>query len=173
MKMHKNTFGMAGLTAAAVIGATLAVSPVAAADDHTTSLVGPGCAAYAAQVPSGPGSVAGLAAGSVTAATANSPLLTTLNAALSGKLNPNVNLVDTLNGGQFTVFAPTNAAFAALPAGTVDTLLKPEKKGTLTGVLTYHVVPGRIDQAALGVICSGATSSIWGVASALMPSSCM
>ena len=92
MKMHKNTFGMAGLTAAAAIGATLAVSPVAAADDHTTSLVGPGCAAYAAQVPSGPGSVAGLAAGSVTAATANSPLLTTLNAALSGKLNPNVNM---------------------------------------------------------------------------------
>ena len=59
-------------------------------------------------------------------------------------------LVDTLKGaGPFTVFAPTNTAFAALPAGTVDTLLKPENKGTLTTVLTYHVVPGRIDAAAL------------------------
>jgi uncharacterized surface protein with fasciclin (FAS1) repeats len=60
-------------------------------------------------------------------------------------------LVDTLQGaGPFTVFAPTNAAFAALPAGTVDTLLKPENKAALTGVLTYHVVPGKIDAAALG-----------------------
>ena len=54
-------------------------------------------------------------------------------------------LVDTLSGkGPFTVFAPTNDAFAKLPAGTVDTLLKPENKGQLTQVLTYHVVPGRL-----------------------------
>lgn len=54
-------------------------------------------------------------------------------------------LVDTLQQpGPFTVFAPTNAAFAKLPAGTVDTLLKPENKQKLTGVLTYHVVPGRL-----------------------------
>ena len=54
-------------------------------------------------------------------------------------------LVDTLSGkGPFTVFAPTNAAFAKLPAGTVDTLVKPENKPTLTKILTYHVVPGRI-----------------------------
>ncbi|SMG60348.1 Uncaracterized surface protein containing fasciclin (FAS1) repeats [Paraburkholderia susongensis] len=54
-------------------------------------------------------------------------------------------LVDTLSGkGPFTVFAPTNEAFAALPAGTVQTLLKPENKATLTKVLTYHVVPGRL-----------------------------
>ena len=54
-------------------------------------------------------------------------------------------LVQTLSGpGPFTVFAPTNAAFDALPAGTVDTLLKPENKATLTKVLTYHVVPGRM-----------------------------
>lgn len=54
-------------------------------------------------------------------------------------------LVDTLKGsGPFTVFAPTNAAFGKLPAGTVDNLLKPENKGTLTSVLTYHVVPGRL-----------------------------
>jgi uncharacterized surface protein with fasciclin (FAS1) repeats len=59
-------------------------------------------------------------------------------------------LVDTLKSpGPFTVFAPTNAAFAALPAGTVDTLLKPENKATLTKVLTYHVVPGKMDGPAL------------------------
>ena len=59
-------------------------------------------------------------------------------------------LVETLKGpGPFTVFAPTNAAFAALPAGTVDTLLKPESKPTLTKVLTYHVVAGKYDAAAL------------------------
>lgn len=61
-------------------------------------------------------------------------------------------LVDTLNGaGPFTVFAPTNAAFAKLPAGTVDTLLKPENKAKLTSVLTYHVVPGRITAADIAV----------------------
>src|SRR5271156_5311950 len=59
-------------------------------------------------------------------------------------------LVDTLEGkGPFTVFAPTNEAFAALPSGTVDTLLKPENKKDLVKVLTYHVVPGRLDAAAL------------------------
>ena len=53
-------------------------------------------------------------------------------------------LVDTLAGaGPFTVFAPTNAAFAKLPAGTVETLVQPQSRGTLTAVLTYHVVPGR------------------------------
>ncbi len=59
-------------------------------------------------------------------------------------------LVDTLKGpGPFTVFAPTNTAFDALPAGTVDTLLKPENKADLTKVLTYHVVAGNFDAAAL------------------------
>jgi uncharacterized surface protein with fasciclin (FAS1) repeats len=54
-------------------------------------------------------------------------------------------LVDTLSGtGPFTVFAPTNAAFAKLPPGTVDSLLKPENKDKLVAVLTYHVVPGRM-----------------------------
>ncbi|WP_343080714.1 fasciclin domain-containing protein [Ostreiculturibacter nitratireducens] len=60
-------------------------------------------------------------------------------------------LVDTLKGdGPFTVFAPTNAAFAALPAGTVETLLEPENKDQLTAILTYHVVPGAVtsDQLA-------------------------
>jgi uncharacterized surface protein with fasciclin (FAS1) repeats len=59
-------------------------------------------------------------------------------------------LVDTLKGkGPFTVFAPTNDAFNKLPAGTVDTLLKPENKKMLTQVLTYHVVAGKLDSAAL------------------------
>ncbi len=59
-------------------------------------------------------------------------------------------LVDTLKGaGPFTVFAPVNAAFDALPAGTVDGLLKPEKKADLTKVLTYHVVAGKLDATAL------------------------
>ncbi len=57
-------------------------------------------------------------------------------------------LVETLQGsGPFTVFAPTNAAFAKLPAGTVETLLKPENKATLTAVLTYHVVSGKFNAA--------------------------
>jgi uncharacterized surface protein with fasciclin (FAS1) repeats len=59
-------------------------------------------------------------------------------------------LVDTLKGaGPFTVFAPTNEAFAKLPAGTVDTLVKPENKETLTKILTYHVVSGRLSAADL------------------------
>ncbi|GER18838.1 fasciclin domain-containing protein [Variovorax boronicumulans] len=75
----------------------------------------------------------------------NSKDHTTLVAAVKA-----ADLVATLKSpGPFTVFAPTNASFAALPAGTVDTLLKPENKATLTKVLTYHVVPGRMDSAAL------------------------
>ena len=59
-------------------------------------------------------------------------------------------LVDTLEGkGPFTVFAPTNAAFGKLPAGTVDTLLKPENKAMLTKILTYHVVAGNMDSKAI------------------------
>jgi uncharacterized surface protein with fasciclin (FAS1) repeats len=59
-------------------------------------------------------------------------------------------LVDTLQGkGPFTVFAPTNAAFAKLPAGTVDNLVKPENKAKLTSILTYHVVAGKYDMKAL------------------------
>jgi uncharacterized surface protein with fasciclin (FAS1) repeats len=72
-------------------------------------------------------------------------------------------LVDTLKGpGPFTVFAPTNEAFAALPAGTVDTLLKPENKGKLTQVLTYHVVAGRMDAASLmaAIKAGGGTATL-------------
>jgi uncharacterized surface protein with fasciclin (FAS1) repeats len=62
-------------------------------------------------------------------------------------------LVETLKGkGPFTVFAPTNEAFAALPAGTVDTLLKPENKATLTKILTYHVVAGKFNSKAIAAM---------------------
>lgn len=75
----------------------------------------------------------------------NSKDHTTLIAAVSA-----AGLVDALKGpGPLTVFAPTNAAFAKLPAGTVETLLKPENKATLSAVLTYHVVPGRVTAADL------------------------
>ncbi len=72
-------------------------------------------------------------------------------------------LVETLSGpGPFTVFAPTNAAFAKLPAGTVDTLLKPENKATLTSVLTYHVVPGTMTskQIAAAIKAGGGTATL-------------
>jgi len=66
-------------------------------------------------------------------------------------------LVEALSGtGPFTVFAPTNAAFAKLPAGTVETLVKPENKDTLTAILTYHVVPGKVAAGELiGMIQNG------------------
>ena len=82
-----------------------------------------------------------LAASPLTVAASNNPLLTTLTAAVSGGLNPNVNLVDTLNGGQFTLFAPTDAAFAKLDPATVDKLKT--DSALLTSILTYHVVPGQ------------------------------
>jgi len=75
----------------------------------------------------------------------NSPIHTTLVAAVKA-----AGLVDTLSGpGPFTVFAPTDAAFAKLPAGTVDTLVKPESHDTLVKILTYHVVPGTMTAAML------------------------
>ena len=83
----------------------------------------------------------------------NSPIHTTLVAAVKA-----AGLVDTLNSaGPFTVFAPTNDAFAKLPAGTVDTLVKPENHDTLVKILTYHVVPGRITarDIAAGVKAGG------------------
>ncbi|MBJ6980354.1 fasciclin domain-containing protein [Luteimonas sp. MC1572] len=77
----------------------------------------------------------------------------TLAAALTA-----ADLVDTLKGkGPFTVFAPTDAAFAALPAGTVDELLKPENKAKLVAILTYHVVPGRYPAARVSGLDTAAT----------------
>ena len=107
--------------------------------------VGPGCADYVAANPSGPSSVEELANQPVAEAAGNVPILTTLTQAVSGQLNPDVNLVDTLNGGEFTVFAPVDSAFAALPPETVQTLQT--DSAMLTDILTYHVVPGELAPA--------------------------
>lgn len=112
--------------------------------DPAANLVGPGCEDYAKAVPDGSGSVSGMAEDPVATAASNNPLLKTLTAAVSGKLNPEVNLVDTLNGGEFTVFAPVDDAFAKLPKKTVKALSTPEGAETLTAVLTYHVVAGQL-----------------------------
>lgn len=105
-------------------------------------LVGAGCADYAKANPSGAGSVEGMAKDPVATAASHNPLLTTLVKAVSGQVNPKVNLVSTLNGGQFTVFAPVDAAFAKIDTATMTTLGTDD--ALLTKILTYHVVPGQI-----------------------------
>lgn len=110
--------------------------------DPAANLVGPGCADYAEAVPSGAGSVEGMSQDPVAVAASNNPILTTLTAAVSGQLNPDVNLVDTLNGDEFTVFAPVDDAFAKIDPATIESLKT--DSATLTSILTYHVVPGQI-----------------------------
>ena len=139
----QNTIAATSIVAAGIVGLAVAISPTAAAAD----LVGPGCADYAAMHPSGPASVDGMAQDPVAVAASNNPELSTLTAALSGKLNPRVNLVDTLNNGQYTVFAPTNAAFNKLPASTIDQLKT--NAGMLNSILTYHVVQGQVSPAKI------------------------
>jgi uncharacterized surface protein with fasciclin (FAS1) repeats len=114
--------------------------------DPASDLVGPGCAAYAKAVPNGAGSVQGMAQDPVAVAASNNPLLKTLVAAVSGKVNPKVNLVDTLNGGEFTVFAPVDKAFAAPAVQKALPTLKKDD-ALLTKILTYHVVPGQLAPA--------------------------
>ena len=113
--------------------------------DPAADLVGPGCAGYAEAVPDGDGSIEGMSADPVAVAASNNPLLTTLTAAVSGQLNPDVNLVDTLNGDEFTVFAPVDDAFAKIDPATIEALKT--DSATLTSILTYHVVPGQIEPA--------------------------
>jgi len=132
----------AGSSSAAPSMSSTPMSSPAANDASMSGPVGPGCADYAKAVPSGAGSVDGMAKDPVAVAASNNPLLTTLVAAVSGKLNPKVNLVDTLNGGEFTVFAPVDSAFKKVDAKTLATLKT--NSDLLTKVLTYHVVPGQI-----------------------------
>ncbi|MFK4087169.1 fasciclin domain-containing protein [Kribbella sp. NPDC020789] len=125
-----------------------AETPSASASmDNTSGLVGAGCADYAKANPTGAGSVDGMAAVPVANAAAGNPLLKTLVASVSGKLNPKVNLVSTLNGGEFTVFAPVDSAFAKIPAATINTLKTND--ALLSKILTYHVVPGQLDATAV------------------------
>ena len=165
--VHRKAVAAAGLSALAIFGAVScsndsssesseAASTTSAAMEMTTSaapattamadpaanLVGTGCDAYAEQVPSGPGSVTGMAQDPVAVAASNNPMLKTLTQALSGQLNPNVNLVDTLNSNPgLTVFAPTDDAFAKIDAATLETLKT--DSDLLTSILTYHVVEGQ------------------------------
>ncbi len=115
--------------------------------DNASGLVGPGCADYAKANATGAGSIDGMAAAPVATAASGNPLLKTLVASVSGKLNPKVDLVSTLNGGEFTVFAPVDSAFAKIPAATINTLKT--DSALLTKILTYHVVPGQLDPAAV------------------------
>lgn len=166
--IHRQAISVAGLAAIAVLGlsacsndASTAAPPASTSSsvaapsaapkpmdqqvDPGSGLVGPGCADYAAANPTGPGSVTGMAQDPVAVAASNNPLLTTLTAAVSGKLNPNVNLVDTLNGSEFTVFAPTDAAFAKIDPATIEKLKT--DSNLLSSILTYHVVPGQASPA--------------------------
>jgi uncharacterized surface protein with fasciclin (FAS1) repeats len=115
--------------------------------DNASGLVGPGCADYAKANPTGAGSVDGMAAAPVATAASGNPLLKTLVAAVSGKVNPKVDLVSTLNGGEFTVFAPVDSAFAKIDAKTMGTLKTND--ALLSKILTYHVVPGQLDAMAV------------------------
>jgi len=166
MRTFKKSLAASGLAAAALTGFALS-APTAAAEPM--ALVGPGCAAYAEQVPTGPGSVAGMAMDPVTVAASNNPMLTTLTAAISGQLNPDVNLVDTLNGGEFTVFAPTDEAFAKIDPATIETLKTDAP--LLTNILTYHVVPGRVGPdhvAGTHTTVQGAQVTVTGAGNELM-----
>jgi uncharacterized surface protein with fasciclin (FAS1) repeats len=113
--------------------------------DPAANLVGPACADYAAAVPDGAGSIQGMSQDPVAVAASNNPMLTTLVSAVSGGINPDVDLVDTLNGDEFTVFAPVDDAFAKIDSATIDTLST--DADLLTSILTYHVVPGQIEPA--------------------------
>jgi uncharacterized surface protein with fasciclin (FAS1) repeats len=132
-------------TSAAQTTTSEAAPTTTAMADPAANLVGPGCAAYAEQVPTGPGSVTGMAQDPVTVAASNNPMLKTLTQALSGQLNPQVNLIDTLNGGEFTVFAPTDEAFGKIDPATIEQLKTDAP--LLTSILTYHVVPGQASPA--------------------------
>jgi uncharacterized surface protein with fasciclin (FAS1) repeats len=139
MNMQNKAIPAMGFAAATIVGFAVASSAPAAG---APNLVGPGCADYAAMHSDGPASVAGMSQDPVAVAASNNPELTTLTAAVSGQLNPQVNLVDTLNSGQYTVFAPTDAAFSKLPADTINQLKT--NSNMLKSILTYHVVPGQL-----------------------------
>lgn len=127
--------------AAAVAAAVAALALAACSSSSTTATSSTPAAASPSTAASTPAaSSAPAAAGTIVEVAAANPDFSTLVAAVKA-----AGLVDTLNGaGPFTVFAPTNEAFAALPAGLLDKLLLPANKATLTKILTYHVVPAKV-----------------------------
>jgi len=148
---------------------SMSESAPAMENDPAANLVGPGCADYAEAVPDGAGSVQGMSQDPVAVAASNNPLLTTLVSAVSGQLNPDVNLVDTLNGDEFTVFAPVDDAFAKIDADTIE-VLKTDSD-LLSSILTYHVVPGQIepaDIAGMHTTVNGADVEVTGSGDDLM-----
>jgi uncharacterized surface protein with fasciclin (FAS1) repeats len=113
-------------------------------------LVGPGCAAYSKKYATGPGSVAWLADKPVGEAIKDDPMLTRFAAAISGKLNPKVNLTEEMDAGEYTVFAPTDAAFRAkVPADWERTLAQPKSAKALTDLLMFHLAVGQRGPAEL------------------------
>ncbi|MGN0100317.1 MAG: fasciclin domain-containing protein [Dietzia sp.] len=128
-------------TATSVMTTTSASETSAMEAEPAGMLVGAGCADYAEANPEGPGSVEGMAMEPVATAASNNPLLTTLTAAVSGGVNPEVDLIDTLNSGEYTVFAPIDDAFAQIDEATMQALQT--DADLLTGILTYHVVEGQ------------------------------
>ena len=123
------------------VATLLAVSTASASADPVADPVGPSCAVYRQEGQPGAASVAGVAQQPPSLTVSNNPKLSALSAALSGKLNPAVNLVDSLNRGQVTIFAPVDNAFSRLPAEATAALQT--DAASLTRLLTYHVIPGR------------------------------
>ncbi|MBB1021729.1 fasciclin domain-containing protein [Dietzia sp. E1] len=128
-------------TATSVMTTTSASETSTMESEPAGMLVGAGCADYAEANPEGPGSVEGMAMEPVATAASNNPMLTTLTSAVSGGVNPEVDLVDTLNSGEYTVFAPIDDAFAQIDEATMQSLQT--DADLLTGILTYHVVEGQ------------------------------
>lgn len=126
---------------------TTPTEPPTTTVDVPAGLIGSGCANYMQKVPSGPGSLLGMSADPVATALANSPQLTTFAGALSGKLNPDVNFVDILNKNPYTVFAPTDDAFAKLDPALIEKFKADADE--LTSELNYHVVAGDLDPSAV------------------------
>jgi uncharacterized surface protein with fasciclin (FAS1) repeats len=126
---------------AVVVATVLALSTTSANADPAADPIDPACVAYAPGGRAGAGALADVAQEPLAVAISHIPKLSALSAALSGRLNPAVDMVDTFNEGQVTVFAPVDNAFSRLPPET--TALLQTDAARLTRLLTYHEIPGR------------------------------
>jgi uncharacterized surface protein with fasciclin (FAS1) repeats len=142
---------------AALAGCNVTESPEPAIEStappaaHVThDLVGPGCDAYIRDHATGAGSATAIARQSAAVAIEDHPELTEFAKAISGGLNPNVHLADQLDAGKFTIFAPTDSAFAKLPSQSLRTLAEPQSAAALTDLLMSHVVKGEQNPHTVG-----------------------